>query len=645
MRVGLVVNRAEDYVLRVAAGMSEVLAAAAGSVLVLVLPPSAALAQPWVARLVREGTVDALAVTAVVDPTTGASCVADLLAQIGRLDRVGRLPVVTLGGGHHAVPDVSCDNAAGAALAARHLLADGRRRPLVVGGIVDNSDSRTREQAFVAACARLGLPGGAVRTVRADFSRELAYRRTTALLQRLDAGGEDQVDAVFAANDEMALGAMDALRVHGLRVPEDVAVVGFDDTEAAATSPTGLSSLDQHLLEQGRCAARLLLGRLGGRPVPNRVRTRARLVVRASSAPAGTGTPPVEDAALLRAAHAGLAGGRELLGLAHGLLGATSERGLAAELAALLPRTDVRRAYVGRTSHGTVRLLHAQDGRDGVLVDRQPYRPEQLLPAGHRAALGTGTLVVHLLTDGEEETGVLVHDVAPGDRWTGQALQQGLSAALASLARTDALTEHAVGLERLVAARTAELEEANARLRAALLVDGLTGLQNRTSFDAALARAWEEHRATGRPVSMLMCDVDRFKLYNDVAGHLAGDACLRAVAGCLSEAVRGGHDAVSRVGGEEFAVLLPGTDVQGARAVADRVLDRLRAAGLPHPGGGDGATVSLSIGYAGSALPGPLADALALVGEADRALYRAKAGGRDRAEGPRPPARRSSKGR
>ncbi len=625
MRVGLVVNRVEDYVLPVATGMTEVLRAAGASVLVLVLPPVSPSAQPWLRRVVRAGTLDAVAVTAVVDPETGESCAGDLVAQ------ADGVPVVTLGCGDQGVPDVSCDNASAAAAAAAHLLSQGRRRPLVVAGIVDNPDGIAREVAFTAECVRLGLPREAVRLVRADFSRELAYRRTLRLLHQVDADGADPVDAVFAANDDMAFGVLDALRVQGLRTPQDVAVVGFDNTAAAETSSPGVTSLDQHLVEQGRCAARLLLGRLAGRAIPRRVRTRARLVVRASSTADLAPTPATDRGR--HATETELSRLRELLVLNQGLLGVADDFELASELAALLPRTALRRTFVARTRRGQATLLHAQDGRGTAADDGCAYPPEALLPAARSQDLDHGTLVVHLLTDRGKETGLLVYEQDQEDRWSGQALQQLLTGSLASLSRSEQLIEHAAGLERVVAARTGQLRQANERLQAALLVDGLTGLQNRVAFDRALERAWSEHRRSGEALSVLMCDVDHFKSYNDVAGHLAGDDCLRAVAACLADAVRGGRDVVARFGGEEFAVLLPGTDAVGAATVAERVLARVRAAEVPHLGGPPGRRVSLSIGYAASARPTRLADPATLVDMADQALYRAKAGGRDRTAG------------
>ncbi|WP_336921987.1 diguanylate cyclase [Aquipuribacter sp. SD81] len=623
MRVALVANGLGDYVVRIAAGMSEVIGTAGGSVLVVVLPPVPVTRGRWLARVVAGGAVDAVALTSVMDPVSGEACVADLLEQ------AAGVPLVTLGVAHPAVPDVSCDNAAGASAAARHLLGLGRRRPLLVAGMADSTDSTVREAAFLATCEQLGVPGGEVRLLRAGYSRELAYRRTTALLREDAVGGTRAPDCVFAVNDEMAMGVVDALTVHGLRVPDDVAVVGFDATEAAVAVEPGLTSLDQDLLEQGRCAARILLARLRGGRVPRRVRTRARLVVRGSTDPAAAREDPGP------AVPAGPAGttarNHELLLLHPGLLSASSAPDLRAELAALLPRTPLRRVLLSRARDGEGELVHGH----GVDVDVSPvprFALERLVPTCVETQLDHGLLVVHLLTDGDRETGVLVHEHDAAHRLSGEALHRVLTAALARLVRAEQLQEHAAALEELVTSRTAELREANERLRAALLVDGLTGLQNRGSFDAALQAAWDEHERTGQPLSVLMCDVDHFKVYNDVLGHLAGDRCLRAVAGSVAEAVRGGRDLVARFGGEEFVVLLPGADAEAADKVARRVLRRLRAAGLPHPGAASG-RVSVSIGHATSARPDVLGEPAVLVGRADQALYRAKTLGRDRSAG------------
>ncbi|WP_432489202.1 diguanylate cyclase domain-containing protein [Kineococcus sp. SYSU DK018] len=635
-RVALVVDRVEDYALPVVRGMESVLAPAGASLLVLVHPRPAAQARSWVERLRRAGSIDALVVSTVADPATGTSAVAGLVAQ------AGGLPVVTLGGDVPGVPDVSCDNAAGTALAVDHLLAGGRRHPLLVAGPADSADSLEREAAFAAAVARAGLPPAPV--VRADFHRETAYRRTVQVLG--SRGAVDAVDAVFAANDEMALGVLDALAAGGRRVPEDVVVAGFDDTSAAATAEVPLTSVDPHLAEQGELAARLVLDLLRGGGVPARVRTGCELVVRASTAgPEGAGPPgtgavvPVE---LLRDVRSGLLVTHHLLGLKHGLSSVVSEDDLARELTAYLPRVAVRRAHLATVRDGRARLVYST-GTPPAGAPTGSYPVEELLPGARRGELAHGTLVVQVLAPGGHERGLLLHEQDRLDRYTAEALHQDLTAALQALQRARRARAHAAELERLVAERTAQLQaevhsrrlaqeeltRANARLSEALLVDGLTGVRNRPAFDDALRRAWREHERTGQPLSVLLCDVDRFKAYNDTAGHLAGDACLRAVAACIADAVRRSDDVVARFGGEEFAVVLPAADAAAAERVAARVLRRVRAAALPHPGCGPGATVSVSVGVATSATAAG-AGPEDLLRTADGALYRAKDTGRDR---------------
>lgn len=158
--------------------------------------------------------------------------------------------------------------------------------------------------------------------------------------------------------------------------------------------------------------------------------------------------------------------------------------------------------------------------------------------------------------------------------------------------------------------------------------DGLTGIANRRSFDEKLDNTWKRERRDARTLSLLMIDVDHFKLYNDTYGHQAGDNCLQQIAKVLEQVVFRPGDLVARYGGEEFVVILTATPVQGAAIIAQNILDRLAELALPHSGC-EGGRVTLSIGIA-AALPQPDTKPESLVGAADAALYRAKHAGRNR---------------
>ncbi|WP_243439041.1 diguanylate cyclase domain-containing protein [Fundidesulfovibrio soli] len=181
-----------------------------------------------------------------------------------------------------------------------------------------------------------------------------------------------------------------------------------------------------------------------------------------------------------------------------------------------------------------------------------------------------------------------------------------------------------------------ELERANYALLRMSMADGLTGLHNRRCLDETLEREWRRAAREGRPVSLVMADIDGFKPYNDFYGHLEGDNCLREVARLLSGTARRPADFVARFGGEEFAMVLPGTDHEGAMELADEVLARVRMLAIPHAGSVvDGVRhVTLSLGVA-TARPSEESNPQHLLDAADKALYEAKRGGRDRAFGVR----------
>jgi diguanylate cyclase (GGDEF)-like protein/PAS domain S-box-containing protein len=176
-----------------------------------------------------------------------------------------------------------------------------------------------------------------------------------------------------------------------------------------------------------------------------------------------------------------------------------------------------------------------------------------------------------------------------------------------------------------------ELERMNAQLAALSLTDGLTGVANRRQFDQMLAQEWARGLRTLQPLTLLMLDVDHFKHYNDHLGHPEGDACLRAVAQLLTACLRHPMEKLMRYGGEEFAVLLVAADAQIGARVAQRCLDAMTHARLPHPSSPLGPWVSISIGVA-SLRPQPEQAPEQLVAAADAALYRAKQHGRARYE-------------
>ena len=188
-----------------------------------------------------------------------------------------------------------------------------------------------------------------------------------------------------------------------------------------------------------------------------------------------------------------------------------------------------------------------------------------------------------------------------------------------------------IGALRDISARKAvedELAEANLRLKALAAQDGLTGLANRRAFDEALAKEHRRAKRGKKALSLVMIDVDRFKVYNDRYGHPAGDDCLRQVAAAIAETARRPGDVAARYGGEEFAVLLPDTDEAGAEVIAANILQAVCGLKIRHDGNVNG-LVTISAGIA-SLVPAKFNDRhQSLIESADRALYYAKDSGRN----------------
>ncbi len=171
-----------------------------------------------------------------------------------------------------------------------------------------------------------------------------------------------------------------------------------------------------------------------------------------------------------------------------------------------------------------------------------------------------------------------------------------------------------------------KLELLNKQLEKTSMTDALTGVLNRYAFGKMLELSWDEVKKNGQDIAVLMIDIDFFKQYNDNFGHVAGDACLKSVAQTLVNSVRNGSENVFRYGGEEFVVLMPGTDINGAVLTARRIQKDMQKMAIEHVT--NEKVVTLSIGVY-SAVPSDEFDVYTLINRADIALYKAKNSGRN----------------
>jgi diguanylate cyclase (GGDEF)-like protein/PAS domain S-box-containing protein len=174
------------------------------------------------------------------------------------------------------------------------------------------------------------------------------------------------------------------------------------------------------------------------------------------------------------------------------------------------------------------------------------------------------------------------------------------------------------------------LGQVNAELSALASTDALTGLPNRRQFDATLQKEWYRARRDGTPMGLLMIDIDHFKSLNDLFGHQVGDLFLARVGSLIRDNVRRAGDMAARFGGEEFAVVLPGTAITGAMDIAEVIRRAVAAADFRSVVTG-GYGVSVSVGVA-AMVPMAAASVSTLVHSADAALYQAKRNGRNRVE-------------
>jgi len=187
------------------------------------------------------------------------------------------------------------------------------------------------------------------------------------------------------------------------------------------------------------------------------------------------------------------------------------------------------------------------------------------------------------------------------------------------------MAEQFTDMERINGA----LERANETLQRVSSIDGLTEIPNRRYYDEMLDKEWRRCRRNHHPLSLIILDIDHFKLFNDRYGHTTGDQCLKQVAGALQWIIHRATDSVARYGGEEFVYLLPESNTEAATSVANSARQAVEQLEIPHAESRAAAVVTVSLGVA-SVIPNQSNLASNLARAADRALYAAKDQGRNR---------------
>ncbi len=161
------------------------------------------------------------------------------------------------------------------------------------------------------------------------------------------------------------------------------------------------------------------------------------------------------------------------------------------------------------------------------------------------------------------------------------------------------------------------------------LTDAMTGLYNRRHFDTLLPKELKRSSREQQPLSLLILDIDHFKEYNDTYGHQQGDEALKAVANVINTSLNRCCDTAFRIGGEEFCVLLNNTELDGAKTIAQKIIEKVRQLDIEHSKSGTAAHLSISVGI-NTVLPDAYTSLSDIIEQADRYLYKAKQNGRNR---------------
>jgi diguanylate cyclase (GGDEF)-like protein len=562
------------------------------------------------------------------------------------------------------ITGVMIDNESGMNQLMEHLIKiRGFRKFAFMRGVLQNPESQLRERIFRATLERYGIPIHPNYFLQGDYSRTPAYHATLEFLETTP-----DVEVIVAANDDMAYGILRAAQNRGLRVPEDLAVTGFDNDELSIFLTPALTTVHQPLVEYGRQAMHAMLRLLDGQP-SGRVSLPSKLIVRDScnQQPLLQTTSPEEQSKLFSSLleHANKRFNEQyefhnLHLLETSLMALNTLPELLAHLPSYLLALGVQRAYVllypqpTPQPTSTVKLAFAfQDGSrqpemEGLEFETVQLLSDHSLPEQLQDAMN-GMMLVQPLFVGETQYGLFLTDANNGTHLYHEPLNGLLGGSIHNVYQTTALRAQTASLEERILERTRELEQtntqlhaeiqqrhtaeialrqANATLREIATLDGLTGLYNRAAFDDFLEQHWQQHAQDQLQLSLILIDIDHFKKYNDHYGHVPGDESLRAVANVLKACVQRSNDMVARYGGEEFAIVLTDTSEAGSEIVIARVQAAIAQLAILHERSDVAPTLTVSIGIS-TCIPDANQPEVNLISSADRALYEAKQNGRN----------------
>lgn len=541
------------------------------------------------------------------------------------LTRFSHLPMVTMGAVSDLCPGVMPDNVTPMRDLVEHMVRDPNTENVVfLRGIQGNPDAIEREQAFRDVLAERGLSVDESLVLNGNFRVADGFAEIDRLLQE-----RQDIHAIVAANDAMACGAFTALRRHGLKVPEDVLLSGFDDSFNATSGDMALTTVRAAPEHQVERAADLLLEqiRTGRRRGVFGVRVPSEVILRSSSMRSdkiGDSCelkPESRAAAATRSSTAEYVehlASHENVELAHTLLSNCFDRAsVFRAFDEAMKAIGISRAFVlGYTAatdstQESFRLTHVYPARESQ-ADWASYACVKLLPDSLNAEFHEGTMVATSVHIEERMAGVLLYDPTGPARLSLEGVAQTLFGAL----------HH--GQQRLaLQAQAQKLKRANSELVRLANYDSLTGLANRARLRTDLKRGVTNPDAA---IAVLYFDLDGFKLVNDTLGHDAGDELLTIVASRVKACVRS-TDVVSRLGGDEFSVLLRDIkDTSEAQTIAEQLLASIaRPMKLTQQ-----QTMSLSASIGIARFPDDGTDAETLLKHADTAMYQAKSEGRNR---------------